>query len=192
MNTALLVVDAQKIYTSEDSEMYCEDASNTISNINAIIKHMQKDSTIIYIRHIHKKDGTDIGLLFDFDGEGDGDFNFKEGSSEVEYDENLYLLDNKIEIIKNRYSAFEGTSLQDMLKNKKIQKVVICGFMTNFCCESTARTALDRDFYVDFILDATGTPGTENYDQEAVRNTVGELLAAGFARVFSTSDFLEA
>ena len=37
--------------------------------------------------------------------------------------------------------------------------------MTNFCCESTARYAHDVDFHVDFISDATGTPGTDNLSE---------------------------
>jgi len=62
--------------------------------------------------------------------------------------------------------------------------------MTNFCCESTARDALDRDFYVDFVIDATGTPGTEKFNQKQVRDIVGELLAAGFARVMTAKEIL--
>ena len=63
--------------------------------------------------------------------------------------------------------------------------------MTNFCCESTARDALDLDYYVDFVVDATGTPGTDNYDEEEIRIIVGELLSAGFANVYSTKNYLK-
>jgi ureidoacrylate peracid hydrolase len=62
--------------------------------------------------------------------------------------------------------------------------------MTNFCCDSTARAAHDLDYYVDFVLDATGTPGTENMDEAAVRQAEADFLRAGIARVVTTEEFL--
>ena len=146
---------------------------------------------IVFVRHIHKRDGSDLGRLFDYTGEAEDDFDFKEGSSAVEYDSRLVRPDSVIEVTKNRYSAFAGTNLSEILHAHAITKLVICGFMTNFCCESTARDALDRDYYVDFVVDATGTPGTEHYDEEEVRTIVAELLSSGFANVYTTERYLE-
>ena len=61
--------------------------------------------------------------------------------------------------------------------------------MTNFCCESTARHAHNLDYYVDFVLDATGNPGTESMNEDAVRKAVGDFMRGGFARVLSASDY---
>jgi len=55
--------------------------------------------------------------------------------------------------------------------------------MTNFCCESTARDAHDRDYYVDFIIDATGTPGLEKLNQEQIKLVSAQTLSAGYANV---------
>ena len=93
-------------------------------------------------------------------------------------------------MVKNRYSAFAGTDLDQRLRSAKVERVAICGFMTNFCCESTARSAHDRDYFVDFIVDATGTPGTDNFDEAKIRETVAELLGAGFSQVVSTRSHL--
>ena len=62
--------------------------------------------------------------------------------------------------------------------------------MTNFCCESTARDAHDRDYFVDFIIDATGTPGTDNFNERKIRKIVSELLSSGFARIKTTKEYL--
>jgi nicotinamidase-related amidase len=192
MKTALLVIDPQKIYTDEESEMFCADAAATIKRINSLLENaVSKKQLVVLIRHVHKGDGSDVGRLFDFTGEAEEDFNFKENSVEVEYDHRLARPDSAVELTKNRYSAFAGTSLAKTLDKYKIEKVVVCGFMTNFCCESTARDALDRDYYVDFIVDATGTPGTENYDEAEIRTIVKELLSAGFANVYSTKTYLK-
>jgi nicotinamidase-related amidase len=154
MKKALLVVDAQKVYTSNDSDLHCPDSTKTIERINKLIREFQeRREPIIMIRHVHKVDGSDLGRMFDFSGEPEEDFNFKEGSEEVEYDGQLHRPQTAREIIKNRYSAFEGTDLEKFLKREGIDGVVICGFMTNFCCDSTARCAHDKDYFVDFIIE---------------------------------------
>lgn len=192
MKSALLVVDAQRIYTDKRSDMSCDDSTRTIARINKLIKAFQDaERPIFLIRHIHKRDGSDIGRMFDFSGEPEDDFNFKEGSMEVEYDDRLIRAPEFQEFVKTRYSAFVGTDLEGMLREQKIECVVICGFMTNFCCEATARHAHDIDFHVDFITDATGTPGTENFDQSAIRKCVADSMGAGIGRVMSTNSFLK-
>ena len=191
MKTALLVIDVQKIYTDPESDYYCEDSSETIERINRLINNSENNGDqIILIRHIHKKDGSDLGRIFDYYGEESDEFEYVEGSEVVEYDSRLAKPAKYEEIIKTRYSSFISTGLENMLRESGIEKVIICGFTTNFCCESTARNAHGLDFYVDFIVDATGTPGTENYSEEQIRPIVGEFLDEGFARAMSTDEFL--
>jgi nicotinamidase-related amidase len=191
MKQALIVLDVQRIYTDRRSDLYCKEAGKTVDKINKLIKQMEDlGQSIVLVRHMHKIDGSDIGRLFDYTGEAEEDFNFKEGSEEVAFDNRLLRPNNALEIRKNRYSAFAGTDLEGILKKRDIKKIIICGFMTNFCCESTARDGLDRNFYVDFVMDATGTPGTDNFGQKQIREVVGELLGAGFARVMTTKEIL--
>lgn len=193
MTTALIVIDVQNIYTDESSEMYCEGASSTIGRINRLIARFERQRQPIFlVRHVHLADGSDLGRMFDYTGEPEPDFNFKAGTPETEYDSRLKRPDEAIHLVKTRYSAFRGTELHDLLRHKGISTVVICGFMTNFCCESTARDAHDLDYFVDFIVDATGTPGTDNLNQRRIRKIVAELLEAGFSRVSSTKAYLTA
>jgi nicotinamidase-related amidase len=190
--TALLIVDPQRIYTDKKSEMYCADSSETLARINRLLKvASQQGWLVITVRHVHKADGTDLGRMFDFAGDDSGEFNFRAGTDEVKYDSRLKIQKGTTEVLKNRYSAFAGTKLDDILKKKNVSRIVITGFMTNFCCESTARDAHDRDYYVDFITDATGTPGTEGINEQQMRAFVAECLAGGIARVFSTEDYIQ-
>jgi nicotinamidase-related amidase len=128
--------------------------------------------------------------MFDFAGPVE-DFNFKGGTKEVEFSEGLERPKNAVELVKKRYSAFAGTDLDQTLKKIDAGRVVICGFMTNFCCDSTARDAHDLDYFVDFITDATGTPGTAHMNQGKIREVVASLLGEGYAEVFSTKDYLK-
>ena len=187
----LLVIDCQKVYSLDESETKVEGVEKSLANINEIIKSFnEKGHPIIYIRHIHKADGSDAGKMFSFTGEDEG-VGFVENTIDVEYMEDLLIVENPIEIVKNRYSAFVGTTLNDIVKEKNIDTVVIVGFMTNFCCESTARDAHDRDLYVDFIIDATGTPDLENLTQDEIKNATAETLASGYANIHSTQEYLK-
>ena len=161
-----------------------------VQNINKLVTKFQKqDQPSVYIKHQHKKDGSDTGHMFDFAGEAE-DFDFKEGSTEVEFSDGLVVDPKAKVIVKNRYSSFVGTDLEKYLREQKVDRIVVCGFMTNFCCESAARDAHDRDFYVDFIMDATGTPGIEDMDQGEVKEVVAALLSAGFATIHETGEYL--
>jgi nicotinamidase-related amidase len=191
MTTALLVIDVQNIYTNSESELYCQDSARTVGRINQLVDMFAvAGHPIFLVRHIHKTDGSDLGRMFDFAGEAE-DFNFKENADEVKYDSRLHRPGGVIEIRKNRYSAFIGTPLDEKLRKLKVERVVVCGFMTNFCCESAARDAHDRDYFVDFVTDATGTPGTENMDEQEVRRVVGDILSGGFACVMTTRKCLK-
>lgn len=191
MKPALVVLDAQRIYTSHDSELYSENASKTLAKINQLVSAFEKKGwPLVFVRHIHQPDGSDTGRMFDYTGEPEEDFNFKAGTDEVEYDPELKVPADAAHITKTRYSAFAKTQLEDNLHRLGVDTVVVCGFMTNFCCDSTARDAHDRDYFVDFIVDATGTPGIETMEQDEIREAVGNFLAEGYARVYRTQDYL--
>ena len=56
---------------------------------------------------------------------------------------------------KTRFSAFvPGTcALHDMLQPRGIDTVIVTGTLTNVCCESTARDAMQRNYKVVFVTD---------------------------------------
>jgi nicotinamidase-related amidase len=130
--------------------------------------------------------------MFDFTGEPEA-VGFIEGSLEADYVPGLEIVPGALHITKHRYSCFEGTELEAILRSLAVNTVAVCGYMTNFCCESTARAAHDRDYFVDFIADATGAPDlAEGFGQEDIRRAVSATLAAGFARVFTAETYIEA
>ena len=189
-NIALLVIDVQKVYSLNHSRLKVNNVESIVENINKIIRYFEnKNLPIIYIRHLHDPDGSDAGRMYDFSGKT-GKIGFRKGSLETEYIEDLIIIKGAPEIIKNRYNSFFNTDLADLLNKLKINQVVIVGFMTSFCCESTARDAHDRDYYVDFIIDATGTPGLEKLNQEQIKLASAQTLSAGYANVLKTKEFL--
>jgi nicotinamidase-related amidase len=58
--------------------------------------------------------------------------------------------------------SFTGTDLEEWLGKRCIDTVTICGYMTQMCCDTTARQAYHSGFSVNFLSDATGTLSFSN------------------------------
>jgi nicotinamidase-related amidase len=92
-------------------------------------------------------------------------------------------------IVKNTRNAFTSTNLQEMLREKGVERLVVTGISTEQCCETTTRVAADLGFDVDFVTEATRTfPITDEATgeglstDEIVRRT--EMVLRGrFARI---------
>jgi nicotinamidase-related amidase len=52
--------------------------------------------------------------------------------------------------------------LEEWLTAQSIERVVISGYMTQMCCDTTARQALHLGYKVIFLSDATGTLTVKN------------------------------
>lgn len=81
---------------------------------------------------------------------------------------------------KSQYSAFYQTNLDKILQDHQIKDVIICGVMTNCCCETTTRDAFMRGYNAFFVSDATATVNAELH-LAAIKN-----IAFGFAQVIDT------
>lgn len=192
VQTALLVIDPQNIYAKHGSPLRVASIRESIKNINALTEAFDKaGKPVVYVRHIHRSGGRDAGRMFDFGGTEEP-VSFVEGSAEADYVSDLAIVPNGLHIIKRRYSSFYGTDLDAILRTQGVTTVAITGYMTNFCCDSTARAAHDMDYFVDFIADATGAPAlSETYTEAHIIEAVTTTLAAGFARIHNTVRYLE-
>lgn len=191
MKQALLVIDVQKVYTTPGSALYCQGHEAVIDRINALVARAEvQGDLIVHVRHIHRADGSDAGRMFDFHGEP-GELGFVAGTTEAEDDPALRIGPGALQVTKQRYSCFVGTGLDEALRAQGIQRLVITGFMTNFCCETTARHGHDLDYFVDMVLDATGCPDlSQTVTQSVIKEVVAASLGAGYARVITTAEAL--
>jgi ureidoacrylate peracid hydrolase len=80
---------------------------------------------------------------------------------------------------KSTLCGFNNTNLEKILKKANIKNVVIGGFLTNFCVESTARTAYDKGYGVTVIKDATAANSSDdqNYVEEKIFPLLGQTLS---------------
>jgi len=65
-------------------------------------------------------------------------------------------------IEKTLPGSFSGTALDTWLRNRGISSVTISGYMTQMCCDTTARQAFHNGYGVKFLSDATGTLSVTN------------------------------
>jgi nicotinamidase-related amidase len=67
-------------------------------------------------------------------------------------------------ITKRHWGAFYGTELDQQLRRRRIQTVMLGGVATNFGVESTARAAHDRGYELIFVEDAMSSIKAEAHD----------------------------
>ncbi|KAF2732492.1 Isochorismatase hydrolase [Polyplosphaeria fusca] len=69
-------------------------------------------------------------------------------------------------VLKNTYDGFIGTDLKQRLRDLGVERVVICGVITDVCCATTGRSAFCRGFETWLVRDAMGS--TDEKRHEAV------------------------
>jgi ureidoacrylate peracid hydrolase len=109
------------------------------------------------------------------------------GMPDWEMDPSIELAEGDMIVDKTRFSALipETCDMDARLKALGIDTLIITGTLTNCCCESTARDALQMGYKVIFMSDANATLSDEEH--------LGTLLSMYtiFADVMDTPYLLE-
>jgi len=179
MKRALLVIDVQNEYfTGKLPVNYPE---NSFTNLLKAIDYANRNGiTIVLIQHTNQDEEA---------------VTFKKGNSEWKIHNEVFKRNHAIIIEKNLPGSFTGTELESWLGKNKIEQVVICGYMTQMCCDTTARQAMHLGFNVEFLSDATGTLDVSNYageiKAEELHKTILITQAMKFSRVLSTEEWIK-
>jgi len=59
-------------------------------------------------------------------------------------------------VLKDKYDAFVGTDLEELLRKLKVDTVILAGVLTNNCVRATAEGAHYRNFKIIVVSDCTG------------------------------------
>lgn len=86
---------------------------------------------------------------------------------------------------KNTYDAFINTALADVLEQKKVERVVVVGVMTDCCVDTTARSAFNRGFETWVVSDACAS-ADETQHEAGLRG-----FEFGFGEVLETKEVLK-
>lgn len=165
---ALLVLDMQACFFTETSHAFIPAAPAIVEGINRLRgAFLAKGLPVVMTRHLNTT--GDAGRMSTW-----------WRSLITEADPLSRLIDQldtggAAVLKKSQYDAFHETPLAQMLENKGIRQIVICGVMTHLCCETTARSGFVRGFDVFFAVDGTAT-----YNEAFHRATLLNL-SHGFA-----------
>ena len=182
-NTALLVIDAQE--GIKDTSYYGGERGrrnnpSAEENIISILNNWRKEKKpVVFTQHDSREEKSPLKL------------SLKTGQQLP----NISPLPNDIVIKKDVNSGFIGTSLELNLRRIKIQRLLVLGFFTNCCIETTVRMAGNLGFDTYLVHDACaamnriGHDGTY-YDPELVHNMAIANLHGEFCTAISTSDAL--
>jgi nicotinamidase-related amidase len=102
---------------------------------------------------------------------------------------------NEPEIVKSVNSAFIGTDLDELLKDRDISTLVIAGMTTNHCISTTVRMAGNLGYDTTLVSDASATfdrvgVNGEKFDSELIHQTTLANLQDEFAAILTTNELL--
>jgi nicotinamidase-related amidase len=172
MTRALLVIDVQESFRQGplwpviSNPGIAGDVARLVDGVRA------RGDLVVWVLHSEPGSGTP----------------FDPASGHVRYMDGLQPRAGEPELTKTSHNAFTTTNLQQLLTQRGITEVVVCGIRTEQCCETTTRVASDLGYQVTFVTEATATQPIAHRDAFAGQ-TVEELLAD--PRTLSASAVIE-
>lgn len=167
--TALVVVDLQKAFTAPHLPMAEKIVSEIIPACNELIDAARDAGIrIVFLRHTYS-DAPDKALppwqiVSPRRAQLHEDLRLEASGHELS--EHLHFQSGDKQVKKYRMSAFiEGSSdLNTQLLADGVDTLIICGAITNGCCEATARDAMMMGYRILFAEEATGTRTDEEHN----------------------------
>merc|ERR1719343_67074 len=190
--TAVLLIEYQNEFTSEGGKLHdvVKDVmkANDMLNKSAAVAHVVRKSggKVFHAPISFAQDGSDnpnkgLGILAGCAN----DKLFTAGTWNAEFCDSMRPEQQDVVVVgKKGLDAFPGTDLEAQLKAHGIETVVLAGFLTNCCVESTMRTAFEKGFNVVTLTDCTATTSREG-QVAAVEGTYGM-----FSIPMDSADFL--
>ena len=179
--TALVVIDMQNSWVAPNlSVLEIPEAKTIVSNINSISTTLRNAGGVVAWTKSTFDDEWTKNMYKGFCDEKVIDLMMSEskvGSFGFEIWDEMDLRNGDIISEKNRPSALiQGSSdLDDQLRSKGIETLIITGTLTNACCESTTRDAVALGYNVIFVSDGTAT--RSDFEHNATLVNLMQLVA---------------
>ena len=192
--TAMIVVDMQNDFVAPGAAMETPAARRIVPRLTEALG-MCRDAgiKIVYTAHVHRRDGSDMGLFDDMHPPIANRDALVDDTPGADVYPELVPLAGEHVIKKHRYSGFFGTDLDIILREWGVDTVIISGTTTENCCHATARDAMFRNYRVVFLSDATATydypdRGFGSMSNADVHHATLVILAASTAHVMSVEE----
>ncbi|MEU6802884.1 cysteine hydrolase family protein [Streptomyces neyagawaensis] len=161
MTRALIVIDVQESFRARPLWEATSDPK-IADKVNRLVRLARRAGDLV-VWVLHSEPGT--GTVFD---PALGHVRLLEELERPEAGEPL--------VHKTSHNAFTTTNLQQLLTERGVRELTVCGIRTEQCVETTARVGSDLGYAVTFVVDATATDPIPHRDAPADQS-VAELLA---------------
>ena len=164
---ALLIVDMQNDFVRVGAPMEVPQARDTISQHQQLIQHFRKSRLpIVYTRFLA---GPNTDLLWEFSPKlappilachaGHKRFyaDIHKTLECIEIIDELAPKPEDVVIDKLGYGAFHGTKLDDTLRQRGVESLIVTGTVTQICVEETAREAFHYGYKTTLVSDAVSS-----------------------------------
>jgi nicotinamidase-related amidase len=179
MKRALLVIDVQNEYFT--GKLPVNHPPGSLENILRAMDCARKNGIpVVVIQHTSPQKDAVV---------------FRKGTEEWNLHPKIasQTYDHLIE--KNLPGSFTGTDLESWLRERKVDTVVITGYMSQMCCDTTARQAAHMGLVVEFLSDATGTLPVSNkvgsVKAEELHRAILVTQAMMYSKVMTTDQWIE-
>ena len=177
---ALLVINIQNDYFP-GGRMALEGAEAAAANAARILNQFRaRNLPIIHVRHLSVRPGATF---------------FIPGTEGAEIREAVRPATGESVIEKNFPNSFRQTALQELLKEKGVEHLVVAGMMTHMCVDASVRAAADLGYRVTLLADACATRaqsfGGETVPARQVHAAFLAALNGAYARVVPTEEALK-
>jgi ureidoacrylate peracid hydrolase len=185
---AMLIIDMQNAFVKPGG--YLDIAGKDLTAVTKIIQPcreiIQKARTqgimIIFVAMVDKQDMVDAGphgsphvlksgaMRLLSQNPHNKDKFYLEGTWGAEIIEELRPDAEDYVLKKQKYNAFMGTNLEDILKSRGVRFLLFVGTATNICVESTIRHAFFLDYFPILVSDAVSHLGPNVVHEATIYN----------------------
>jgi ureidoacrylate peracid hydrolase len=190
--TAHVVVDLQNGFMAEGAPVEVPAAREIVPHVNAISAALRAAGGVnAFLRYTYDAAepqpwSTRYSAYLSAERSAAHKDTFRRGAQPWQLWPLLDVQPGDLVVDKTRFSAFvPGTcALHETLQARAIDTLIVTGTLTNVCCESTARDAMQRNYQVIFVAD--GNAALTDAEHNA---TLGNM-ATLFADVMTTAEVL--
>jgi nicotinamidase-related amidase len=156
--TALLIIDAQQEYFAPIGKIALPDGPKAITRIaQALDWARARQIPVFHIVHESRRSNATT---------------FVPGSPALAIHPAVTPAVGEPVIEKHLPGSFTNTPLEAELRARGIERVIVSGFMTQMCCDTTAREAAHRGFKVTVLSDGTAAMAVTGPDGETIPHDV--------------------
>ena len=177
---ALILIDVQNEYVTGNFPIEYPSLDVSLPNIARAIKTAQERGIpVVAVQHMAPESSPV----------------FAEGSEGWQLHSVVASAKPDLVVQKHLASALFGTNLGDWLKELGVDTLVVAGYMSQNCNESTIRHAAHEGFAVEYLHDAAGAVSYQNSMGLLKAKDMHEasciVLQAGFAAVMTTQEWID-